>query len=216
MSGQRPGGRIATLLHNVVIAAAIAVVVDAGWRRWRVQVEEPVRPLSARETERIAADAVHPLFASRHADTVHLFADYECVFCAIVYPQMASRSAPYALVLHPVALTGRLSVGREATFAAACAAKTDKLHEFSYTLFSRRDSLGAVSWAGFAQVAGVPDTSEFERCFISRAGAYRVRSDSQLAADLGVVATPAAVWRGKHYTGSAGLQALLTSFSSAR
>lgn len=205
---------LTTGTRRVVLVAAALVLVQSGMRRW---AETGVRAQSSLDRAQIAELAAQhrpPLFGVAHRDTAYLFLDFECEPCAAIYPSVASRHAPYALVVVPVAMTGRVPLGKQAALAVACAQDSGRVYEYSYALFSRRDSIGIRSWAYFATLAGVSDTLAFEACVTNRSRFLEVERNAKLAVRLGVTATPTAFHAGTRSVGMEEVAALLRRLPS--
>lgn len=80
-------------------------------------------------------------------------------------------------------------LARPGAYAAECADKQGRFGEFIDVIYANPDSLGVLSWQGFARMAGVADSSAFADCLRSPPRA-RVDSGIALARALDVTGTP--------------------------
>jgi len=167
-------------------------------------------PLSPQQVALLAgASNVEPYGPRNAADTVVVFSDYRCPYCGVLYQDVFNDQSNVALILrHAVFEEAGRSLGTQAAIAAECARMQERFHTYSYALFSRRDSLGLLSWVHYAQIARVPDIDSFQRCVSMRSTASHVDHDSQLAKQLAIVETPTAVYQNRLYRGLNAIQSL--------
>jgi protein-disulfide isomerase len=199
--------------HVLAVAAAL-VLLSFGWRR--LSARPDIITLSAAQIGAMQKRLERPLvFPGSYADTLVLFLDYRCPYCAVHYGDIVRHDAPYGVVVrHVVASVNSLEA--QAAVAAECARGEGRFHAFSYALFARRDSIGYLSWRSFGAVAGVENSDRLSECIESRAPIGTIREDMELAHQLGVLGTPAVAYRGRMYLGSTGIRGLFLAVSSGR
>lgn len=189
---------VATAL-KVAAAAALFVAADRAYQH--LLAPRPVRSLSAQERAAISGMSTQvAVFPSASPDTIVLFVDYRCGYCAVLYTDIVRERAPYAVVIRHVT-ESRHSMSALAAIAAECSRLQGRFHPFSYALFGKRDSIGLLAWDNFAATAGVPDPIAFSRCVDQRATIGMVDDDRVLAEHLGLPGTPAALFAGRLYVG---------------
>jgi protein-disulfide isomerase len=78
------------------------------------------------------------------------------------------------------------------------------------TLFAKQDSLGLLSWADIAGIAGVSDTQSFKECVDTGGGIARVADDLATAHSLELDRTPSVFLDGLRFARRPSLAALDT------
>lgn len=194
-----PVREVARPLHTVVVVAAVLVLLSA--LRTRLAGPPDVRTLSAAQAEAFHNTSPAPLvFAGDYPDTLTLFLDYRCGYCAAIYPDLVRPDAPYGIVVRHVA-PDRNTLSAQAAVAAECARRQGRFHAFSYALLARRDSIGLLSWEAFGRLAGVPSLEALTACTEARATIARIDADLNLSQRLDLTMTPVALYRGRLYFG---------------
>jgi protein-disulfide isomerase len=120
---------------------------------------------------------------------------------AVVY-----RNFPLTSI-HPNALP--------AAIAAECAGQQGRFDEYASLLFSKQDSLGALSWETLARRARVPDGGAFRQCRAAAVSAGVAR-DTLVGAHIGITGTPAVVVGGKMAVGAIPIDTLEKWIADAR
>lgn len=199
---------------RVVVVAAGTVLLLSLWQK--ATVRPPVEPLREAQAEMFLSRSQRPLvFPGEYRDTVVFFLDYRCGYCAVAYLELVRPDANYGVeVRHFVA--GPNSVSAQAALAAECARNLGEFHAYGYSLFARRDSIGLASWQSYAAVAGIRDPARLTECIDRRATVAVVQGDSELAQQLAISGTPAAIHRGRVYLGSLGMVEMLRELGGAR
>jgi protein-disulfide isomerase len=135
--------------------------------------------------------------------TIVEFADFECPFCRRFatatlkglethYPQeIAVVFRHWPLAYHRLAYP--------AARAAECAAEQGRFAQFYDILYAGQDSLGLEPFARFAVKAGVPDSTQFERCNSNTAPVTIIERDIALAKRVGARGTPTLAVNGTLY-----------------
>jgi len=141
------------------------------------------------------------------------FSDFQCPFCAQLEPQLAALRAG-----HP----GRLAViyrhfplpahkyAVAAALASECAADQGRFEAYHDALFQSQDSIGVLSWDGFARRAGVPQLGAFRDCVVSQRDKGRVDGDAAAASSISAAGTPTLVVNGRMLGSSAQLDSVVT------
>jgi protein-disulfide isomerase len=183
----------------MLLVAAVVVLAAALWQR--LAGPRNPRSLTAAQTRLLSAEPARPLvFNGSFPDTLVLFLDYQCRYCAALYPELVRADAPYGVIVRHL-VGDRNSLSAQAAVAAECARMEGKFHAYSYALFARRDSIGVLSWQAYANAAGLPESDALSRCIESRATIQVTDRDTKLGTQLGLNGTPAAVVRGMVYVG---------------
>lgn len=194
-------------LERVAVVAAVGVLAMSFWHR--VSLTPVSRRLSAVETRVLREQSGRPLvFPGSYSDTIIVFMDYRCPYCAALYPDVVRPESRVGIVVRH-AMADRGSRSAQAAVAAECARREGTFHAFSYALFARRDSIGLVAWEEYAAVAGVPDVPRLAQCIEKRATIQLVDEDMQLARRLDLPGTPVAIHRGRLYVGPVGMGELM-------
>jgi len=201
-------------LRNVVVLAAAFVLLSSLWSRFSATRE--TRSLSAGQIKALRDGPARPLiFPGNYRDTVVLFLDYRCPYCAALYPDIVRADARYGVIVRH-AIDDRNSLRGQAAVAAECARRQGRFHAFSYALFSRRDSIGLLSWETFGVAAGVSQPDSLAQCIEHRATIGIVEDDSKLTRQLGVSGTPAAIYGGRIHVGPFSILEMLRVLNSSR
>lgn len=136
--------------------------------------------------------------------TIVNFSDFECRFCARQAPVLKiirQRFGDQVAVVyrHVPGLTPE--VGWPAAIASECAALGGFFEAYHDALFKQQDWLALDPWVTMAQEVGAANTDEFASCLNDPEVAARVSSDTIVAAELGVVATPTLLINGLKVVG---------------
>ena len=126
-------------------------------------------------------------------------ADFECPFCRLFASGMRGQSEAVrektALVfVHLPIPSHRFAL--PAARAAECAREQGRFAQIHDLIFEKQDSLGLKSWSSFARDAGVEDTVAFRRCADRTDLVAQVKRGQDMAAKLGINATPGVVVNG--------------------
>ena len=197
--------------ERMLAIVGVITLIVLGWQRLA-----PARPGRALSPAEVALLRKHRppglVFPGAYPDTIELFIDYTCVYCAALYPVAAARGPSYGLAVHYV--TGNTgSPSFEAAMAAECARRQGRFHQFSYELFARRDSLGVLPWRQFGAHAGISDLNALAECIGRRDAMDRIVADRKLAEQLHLRGTPSLIDRGRLYTGPTEVHAALQALS---
>lgn len=123
------------------------------------------------------------------------FADFECPACrrfelSALRPAIAKYGPEVAFVFRHWPLSYH-RFAYPAARAAECAAAQGRFQAFKDELYTRQDSLGLLSWVGYAQRAEVPDLGQFEICSGSASHVPQIEQDSRAALAVKAPGTPA-------------------------
>jgi len=143
--------------------------------------------------------------------TLVLFSDFQCPFCARANPAVKEIEDAYPgqvriawkhlpLPMHKNAVPAALAT--EAARAQGGSAKFWAMHD---KLFANQGALSADAFEGYARGLGL-DLARFRADLASPKLRARVDEDAQLAAKLGISATPTFVVNGERVVGSGGLR----------
>ncbi len=202
--------RFRDLGHVLVVAAAL-IIASTLWGHF----SRPPTTWALSEIDRLALvepDTRHTVFSGSFIDTLVFFIDYRCAYCAVLYPSIVRKDAPYGVIVRHL-VNGPHSLSAQAAIAAECAGASEKFHEYSYALFSRRDSIGRVSWQRFLELAGVADSGPILSCIEKRAPIHVINEDTELGHRLGIQGTPALIYQGHAYVGPTRITELLERLS---
>lgn len=193
---------------------AIAVLVVAVLIQASIQPEEQVTAPDLSVLQGIptgvSADG-YPYLGSPDAKVVIVaFEDLRCPFCQGAFletePQVLEQYVKPGLVRiesRMIAILGSASVA--AGEALRCAADQGKYWEYRHTFFSNQpdESIlpGRETFVQFAQLAGVPEMSQFTSCYDSQKYRAEVESTNLAAQQLGVDSTPSFLVNGQLYAG---------------
>lgn len=204
---------IRVFASRLVLWALVTLgIVAFIWRGKSTRISE--RSLNASQSETLAKMDRPLVFQGQFNDTLILFVDYSCRYCAALYPELVRPDAPYGLVV--IHIADRRSPLFQAAVAAECARNLRRFYSFSYGLFAKRDSVGRIPFESFAAQAGVRDLAGFSQCVENRIPYRIVEEDMRLALMLGIEGTPAAVLHGKLYQGPASILGLVAPLFRAR
>lgn len=125
--------------------------------------------------------------------TVVVFSDFQCPYCALLTQRLRVLRVKYpqnvAVVYRHFPLAAH-QYSMAAARASECAAAQDRFEAFHDALFASQEAIGRVPWTHFALMAGVRDTTAFNRCTASDSALSVVARDSAAAKRLGVTGTP--------------------------
>lgn len=199
-----------------VLAVAICLIAISSLWRGHAQAEAGIQELTASEREALAVVKRRPLvIPGAFSDTVLLFVDYRCAYCAALYPDFVRQGLPFGIEMR-FALANRNSLSAQAAIAGECARQQGKFHPYSYALFSRRDSIGVLSWETYAKTAGVPDLQRHARCIAIRETLPLIEEDVAFSQQMGISSTPVAVFGNKRYVGPVRIVELLAGIARAQ
>lgn len=198
-----------------VLVVALAVV---GYGRFQLQPAPSYEIMESASGVFADMNQRGPL-VGRGSDTVIVFSNYACVFCAELWAALKNIHNPRGdgpvfrirHVVHP-----NDSVSFRASLGAECAAAQGRFTAFSELLFRHYDRLHTLSETAVAEVVGVPDLQAFERCLGSRKTASLILEDLGAAVELEVTGTPTIVTRQLRITGLPSEEQLLKLASGDR
>ncbi len=126
--------------------------------------------------------------------TIVEFGDFQCPFCARLEGVLGAlrRRHPdgIRIVYRHFPLESIHPHARTAALASECAAAQGRFEPYHDLLFRNQDSIGVVSWATFAERAGVTDLSAFRTCLENERYDAAVKRDVTLARQLDIRGTP--------------------------
>ena len=137
--------------------------------------------------------------------TLTEYADFECPYCANAYAELKDLRARLGGNLtfefrhfpieakHPHALQAA-----EAAEAARAQGRFEQMHDL---LFEHQRQLERADLLAYAREAGVEDVDRFERELDDHTHLPKIRADQELAAEQGVIGTPAFFIDGERYEG---------------
>jgi protein-disulfide isomerase len=135
--------------------------------------------------------AGHRVGAQDATVSLVVFADYQCPYCAVLHEVvkeiLARHSSDVAAVFRHFPLKEET---KEAALAAECAGAQGRFLAYHELLYSKRDSIGRLSWRSFGEQAGVPDLERLEACLATGEAEMRVKEDVDAARRLGGRGTP--------------------------
>ncbi len=156
----------------------------------------------ARATQKVlrkewAALAASPnrLGAAEHEVNAVLFVDFECPYCAALWPRLDSLLVTHpdaAVVIRHLPLSFH-GAAEGAARAAICAGEEGRFAEMAAALFAHDDWHADRDWSREAEAAGVPAMGSFNACLQAPATSRRLAEDSTFARALGISGTPALV-----------------------
>lgn len=204
-------------LRSVEHVLAVAGVILLCQPLWHGESSADSRMvLTTGERRAYASRATKPLvFAGEYSDTIAVFIDYLCAYCAAIYSDIARIGAPYGLELRHAVANPYSPRGLTAV-ASECAREQERFHAYNYALFSKRDSIHLVSWGAFGKAAGVPRLLALDECIDLRRPIEVVALDARLAAALAIRATPTAIHRGMIYEGPVRIYELISALVASR
>lgn len=198
----------------IVGIIGIAVLVVAVLIQASIQPKAPVTAPDLSVLQGIptgVSDSGYPFLGSPDAKVaIVVFEDLRCPFCQAEFletePQVLAQYVKPGLVRiesRMIAILGSASVA--AGEALRCAGDQGKYWEYRHTFFSNQpdetDLPGRENFVQFAQLAGVPELSQFTSCFDSQKYRADVQSTNVAAQQLGVSSTPSFLVNGQLYTG---------------
>ena len=127
------------------------------------------------------------------AVTIVEFADFQCPACRVAATRMQALRSKYpdrVAVLYRHAPIPSHEFAAPAAHASLCAAEQGRFEAYHDALFAHQKQIGRISWAEFADSAGVPDATAFASCIDREGPNPALERDQQAAERLGVRATP--------------------------
>ncbi len=195
----RPRPRLEPMLDFAVVGIAMLVLFRPNVTQW----------WSARRQQAVAARAVSGawpeiigggnIISQGQSDSIIIeFADYQCPFCRANYSSLTTlleKHPGITLQFRQLPLTSIHEHAMDAARSSVCAERGGSFSRMHAYLFENDDWISAPDpdWAIFAAGAGIRDTAAFIACTQSQTTATRIQTDADLAAKLGLNATPAFV-----------------------
>lgn len=140
-----------------------------------------------------------------------VFSDFQCPYCKILADDLNTLrqrdSQRFAIVYrHFPGPAHRYAAA--AARASECAAAQGRFEAFHNALFAEQQAIGRVSWTHFATVAGLHDSTAFNRCQADSASVPALRRDTVDGNRLGIQGTPTFLVNDVAVRGAPGLEAL--------
>lgn len=135
--------------------------------------------------------------------TVVEFADLECPACKQFHMRFNEAVADLDADVRLVMLHYPLPIHRFANAAARaleCANSQGAAGRFVDLAYAKQDSFGLKPWVGYAQEAGVRDTSAFAACVRDTARVDRIEQGRRIAASMKVRGTPVVIINGWRFS----------------
>lgn len=189
-------------LFNVALVAALVYFATmptgpigsrlASWKAERVEVS-----LVANHWKNLAATTSRVSASPTGPTAMVMFGDYQCRFCRQAHPHVkavAGSSQLGVLAYRHLPVTSPKEVAEDAALAAICAEFQGRFAEMNDLLYEFDFLSENPDWSDLAVRAGVPDREEFSQCHTGPAARDRLAEDVQLAASLGIGATPSFVF----------------------
>lgn len=127
-------------------------------------------------------------------DTIIVFSDFQCPFCAQLAQSLAQIEASgehSILVVHRNLPIPELHpFARAAAIAGVCAARQNQFDAFYHRLFQYQDDIPTIEWAALATNIGVKDTILFRACLGAESTVLELAADSVAAEELHIGGTP--------------------------
>lgn len=202
--------RIPTLQEAVLIVVAgcavamTALVINQFGRGGAPDGRSDLRPVAVSDWRRYLSSG-RVIGDSQNDVPVVEFADFQCPACRAaevaldrirsVHPHLffiVFRHYPLSSI-HPEAIG--------AAVASECAAAQGRFNAMHALFFQRQDSLGLITWSGWAHRAGVRNIAAFEQCVRRPEALTAIQSDTLAGRQLGVHATPTFLVHGLRITG---------------
>lgn len=207
----------ATMADRVLRACGVTVAVctvvvttlvaNHAWREWRgvttVNNANAATTLDSNEWAELIREG-HSIGPSDAPLTVVEFGDFECPSCRwYAHNVLDSLRARYPhavrVVYRHLPLTAIHRFAYPAARAAECAAEQGRFAMFHDALFAKADSLGLKGFDSFARETGVADLDAFTACNAKSAPVANIERDRQVAAALGISATPTVIVNARRY-----------------
>lgn len=150
-------------------------------------------------------DMGSPLGATSPELLVVEFSDFQCAFCAQMWPVMKMLRERYNErigILYRHLPPPRNENSRTAALAAECANEQARFESFHDVLFAQQSLIGTKTWTEFAVEAGVPDVEAFDQCVAEGRYAERINQDMAAAQQAGIASTPSFVIAGRLFVGA--------------
>lgn len=194
---------------EVTWLVALTLVVGAyGWHRMSTSRVANVERLGEKAFAGVNARGV---VLGHGRDTMIVFSDYTCRYCAMLWDTIAvilDSNADVAFRFRHM-VTPSMQVSFAAAVAAECAAEQDHFVEFSDALFAHQDTLELVQMERVAYLSGITEIGPFGACMESNRTATLVLDDVNAAIALGLSGTPTLVTPRFRITGALSRQRLL-------
>lgn len=177
-------------------------------------------PVKVEDWPRLLEAGVH--FGVQGAPvSIAVFSDFQCPFCKLFHESLQQVRREFGDRMEITYLHFPLSYHTHAipaALASECAERQGRFEQFADAVFARQDSLGVLSWTGFATLAGVPSAAAFEACFDSVSDA-KVLAGQNLAKRIGARGTPTVLVNGWKLAGAPSateLRHLVTEIASGK
>lgn len=145
------------------------------------------------------------------SDTMVVFSDHTCRYCAMLWDTIAAvldSNEDVALRFRHM-VTPSMGTSFAVAVAAECAAEQGHFVEFTDALFGQPDAIEEVSMERWAYLSGITDLQAFGDCMESNRTAAVVLDDMNAAIDLELSGTPTVVTPRVRITGALSRQPLL-------
>lgn len=208
MSGIRTWFQNGTTALLVVCALTVTALVV---RREFVHPAAPADPVAIIPGWEELGVAGNMLADSQASERIVVFSDYRCPFCARLDSALVRLLAvrDLAVVYRHFPIVSLHPTARYSALVAECAAAQGVFHRVHPLLFeSEVASQEQIERLG--ESAGVPNVQKLVACVQSEEFGWRIDDDMKVAAELGVVATPSIIIRGRLVRGAITPDSLLT------
>lgn len=172
-----------------------AIVVTALFVR-RELIAPPLRGTSPHVVKnwRVYATGDEVVGPAGAHDTVVVFSDFQCPYCARLAKTIALLEDSLHLSLRVIhrnlPITSLHPYARAAAIAGICASRQGRFEQYYRRAFAKQDSLGKIEWDALAAGAGIADTGRFRLCMNDASVQAQLAQDSLAAQELKIGGTP--------------------------
>lgn len=190
-----------TILLAILAAAASFIAVSELATRGAPKFFSQLKPVKDWEA---MADSSTVLLEGDGSNTVIVFSDFQCLYCArvpSVLQDLTDRHPGRVTVLFRHLPLPQHRHAMTAAMAAECASDQGAFREFHDLLFNKQDSIGVIPWDTLAGAAGVANLRGFSECLNTERYRDRVERDFGLALELNIQITPSFIVNGRRFQG---------------
>jgi protein-disulfide isomerase len=194
------------VLAILLVIATVSVLGTAMYVYRTIHGANNVRPVISRRVPDWESYAVggRRAGAANPLATVVEFADYECPSCRGLFPMVMNlvREHPdsVAVVFRNYPITALHPHAMGAATTAECAAQLGQFRLMQSLLYRKQDSIGMISWRGFARRANL-DSAKFEKCMADSSIVATINQDMAEGDRLNIPGTPAFLINDSLYSG---------------
>lgn len=194
------------LLAILLVIATLSVLGTAAYLYRTIHGANTARSITSRRVPDWETYTVggHRAGATNPLATVVEFADYECPSCRALNPMVRNlvREHPESVAVvfrnYPITALHPHAMGAAST--AECAARLGQFRLMQSLLYRKQDSIGMISWRGFARRANL-DSARFERCMADSSIVASINRDMAEGDRLNIPGTPAFLINDSLYSG---------------